>query len=260
MCENEGFYFLIGAIVCAGHEGGSSLYQTYIFDLYGTLIDIQTDEESPQLWKSMALYFRYNGMSVSKKALQALVLSEIKLHIKEGRKQYEFPDFVMEEVLADVVRKLKGNANEAWLQEAVRWFRILSMRKLALYDGAIDVLAGLKNKGKSIYLLSNGQKTFIDMELKSLGICDYFDGIAISSVARVCKPDPLFYAYLSGKHQADLSSALMIGNDPRTDMEGARRAGIDGCYLHTETSPANMAVDSKWRICDGDLRKIPGWR
>ncbi|WP_231637348.1 MULTISPECIES: HAD family hydrolase [Bacillales] len=250
----------INAIVCINAGGGSNLYQSYIFDLYGTLVDIKTDEESPQLWKSMALYFRYNGMTVSKKALQALILSEVEQHMAEGRKFCEFPDFVMEDVLADVVRKLKGNATEAWLQEAVRWFRILSMRKLALYDGTIDVLTGLKNKGKSIYLLSNGQKTFIEMELNSLGIYDYFDGIAISSVARVSKPDPLFYSYLCERHHIDLSTALMIGNDPRTDMEGARLVGIDGCYLHTETSPANMAVESKWRICDGDLRKIPGWR
>lgn len=31
-------------------------YQNYIFDLYGTLVDIHTDEDSPQLWASFALY------------------------------------------------------------------------------------------------------------------------------------------------------------------------------------------------------------
>ena len=206
------------------------------------------------------MYFRYNGMIVSKKALHALSLREIELSMEEGRKHCEFPCFVMEEVFAEVTRKLKGYSNEAWLQEAVRWFRILSMRKLVLYDGVLDVLAGLKNNGKKIYLLTNGQKTFIEMEMKSLGIYHYFDGIAISSVARVSKPDPLFYSYLSEKYDVDLSSALMIGNDTQTDMEVVRRIGIDSCYLHTASSPALNDVDGKWRIGDGDLRKIPGWR
>ena len=30
------------------------MYQNYIFDLYGTLIDIHTDEETRGLWKQMA--------------------------------------------------------------------------------------------------------------------------------------------------------------------------------------------------------------
>ena len=33
-------------------------YKNYIFDLYGTLIDIHTDEEFPELWKFMADYLK----------------------------------------------------------------------------------------------------------------------------------------------------------------------------------------------------------
>ncbi len=31
-------------------------YKNYIFDLYGTLIDIHTDEENPELWEFMSGY------------------------------------------------------------------------------------------------------------------------------------------------------------------------------------------------------------
>ena len=34
-------------------------YDNYIFDLYGTLIDIHTDEELPGLWQDMAAYLEY---------------------------------------------------------------------------------------------------------------------------------------------------------------------------------------------------------
>ena len=45
-------------------------YQNYIFDLYGTLIDIWTDEEDPRLWRNLAdLYSRY-GADYSPEALQ----------------------------------------------------------------------------------------------------------------------------------------------------------------------------------------------
>lgn len=41
------------------------MYQTYIFDLYGTLIDIKTDEEHSEVWGRLALHFGYQGLSIS---------------------------------------------------------------------------------------------------------------------------------------------------------------------------------------------------
>lgn len=236
------------------------MYETYIFDLYGTLIDIRTDEENPQLWDSMAVHFRYRGMETTGQELRALVSQEIELQLSKGRESCEFPDFVMEEVLAEVALQLNGEVSEAWLNETVRWFRTLSLRRLDLYDGVTEVLQALKRKGKRLYLLSNGQKTFIEAELSALGILSLFDGTAISSEARTGKPDPLFFDYLVRTYGADLSSAIMIGNDPRTDLEGARRIGIDACYIQSESSPIGIDVTSRYQIRDGDLRQIPGWR
>lgn len=36
-------------------------YRHCIFDLYGTLVDIRTDERSPRLWVRMAELYRRNG-------------------------------------------------------------------------------------------------------------------------------------------------------------------------------------------------------
>ncbi|MNC74327.1 dUMP phosphatase [compost metagenome] len=92
-----------------------------------------------------------------------------------------------------------------------------------------------------------------------LGILPLFHGIAISSEAGISKPDPLFYKYLTDTYGADLSSAIMIGNDPRTDIAGANTVGIDSCYIQTVSSPRNVPINSTVQILDGDLRQIPGW-
>ena len=34
-------------------------YKNYIFDLYGTLVDIHTEEEDPVVWKKLALFYGY---------------------------------------------------------------------------------------------------------------------------------------------------------------------------------------------------------
>ena len=41
------------------------MYQNYIFDLYGTLVDIRTDEWQAQLWKKLQLLYNYHGAGYS---------------------------------------------------------------------------------------------------------------------------------------------------------------------------------------------------
>ena len=36
-------------------------YENYIFDLYGTLVDIHTDEEKTELWEKLAQFYGYYG-------------------------------------------------------------------------------------------------------------------------------------------------------------------------------------------------------
>lgn len=37
------------------------MYKNCVFDLYGTLIDINTDEWSIDIWEKMAVYYGYKG-------------------------------------------------------------------------------------------------------------------------------------------------------------------------------------------------------
>ena len=39
--------------------GDQTMYETCIFDLYGTLVDIRTDEEKSGLWEKLALFYAY---------------------------------------------------------------------------------------------------------------------------------------------------------------------------------------------------------
>ena len=37
------------------------MYRNFVFDLYGTLVDIHTQEEQELLWEKMALFYGYQG-------------------------------------------------------------------------------------------------------------------------------------------------------------------------------------------------------
>ena len=41
------------------------MYQNIIFDLYGTLVDIKTDESKQTFWEELSLFLSYNGAKYS---------------------------------------------------------------------------------------------------------------------------------------------------------------------------------------------------
>ena len=50
-------------------------YQNYIFDLYGTLVDIHTDEDQPAAWAALARFYSYYGARYAPDELHAAYLA-----------------------------------------------------------------------------------------------------------------------------------------------------------------------------------------
>ena len=238
------------------------MYRNYIFDLYGTLVDIRTDEYSLNFWRKAVSVFARGKASYSPSELMGRYRKYVRFaYVREKLKHptYKFHDI---EIL-DVFRRLyddKGvRADIDLLRDTAKRFRTASYEHLRLYDGVIDLLESLKAAGKKIYLLSNAQESFTVPEMEELDILKYFDGIMISSQERVCKPQKAFFDKLFDKYQLERSESIMIGNDRFSDMQGAKNAGIDGLYIHQEISPPVDNEDdicAKWKIMDGDVGKI----
>lgn len=220
-------------------------YKNYIFDLYGTLVDIHTDESKASIWKKIAVYFSAQGAAYTGKELEeryiALIHEEEKKLLKKLKKK--FPDITVKEVEIDLDRvfvKLyqeKGvKANKQMIKDSMLAFRAITMEKLRLFEGAKELLQGLKAEGKQVFLLSNAQTSFTLPEMKALGIEVLFDDIFFSSDVEVKKPSGYFYDALFVKHGLKKSESVMVGNDRFADVQGALDYGIEAIYLHTEQS------------------------
>lgn len=220
-------------------------YKNYIFDLYGTLVDIHTDENKASVWKKIAVYFSAQGAAYTGKELKErygvlIREEEKKLHKKLKKK---FPDITVKEVEINLNRvfeklyKEKGvKANRQMVKDSMLAFRAITMEKLRLFAGAAELLQSLKNEGKKVYLLSNAQTSFTLPEMKALGIDVLFDDIFFSSDLEVKKPSGYFYDALFEKHGLKKSESVMVGNDRFADVQGALDYGIEAIYLHTEQS------------------------
>jgi len=217
------------------------MYTDLIFDLYGTLVDIHT-EESREVWEKTALYFGYYGAHYTADELKEAFEAEIRKRKARAGQSYEcFPDIPFHEVMADLFRAkgISSNADVLGVN-AAQLFRISSTEYIRLYPNVLESLAALRKCGFRLWLLSNAQEMFTNFELNYLGLADSFDGIYISSQFGYRKPDVRFFRALIEEQNLNPKDCLMIGNDRETDIAGAKAAGLATFYMYTELTPADQ--------------------
>lgn len=216
-------------------------YTDLIFDLYGTLVDIHT-EENDLVWEKTAIFFGFYGAHYSGPELQLAFREELAAREAKAGQSYEcFPDIPFETVM-DALFLRKG-IDPAPLSLGVRagqLFRICSIEYICLYPHVPEVLAQLRRNGCRLWLLSNAQRIFTAFELQYLQLDQYFDGIYISSDFQCRKPDVRFFRALLEERELNPESCLMIGNDLHTDIGGAKAAGLDTLYMHTNLTPPDQ--------------------
>ena len=204
-------------------------YENYIFDLYGTLVDIHTDEEKTELWEKLAQFYGYYGAVYTAEELKnayACLTGQKEDALRQEMGSEAHPEIEIEEVFLALFQKKGVQADIELAIHAGQFFRILSTEYIRLYDGAKELLAALRETGKKVYLLSNAQRIFTAYELKLLGLEPYFDDIFLSSSCKVKKPDTRFFHLLLDKHHILPEESIMIGNDAVSDIKGAKEVGL----------------------------------
>ena len=212
------------------------MYTNYIFDIYGTLIDIQTDESMPELWDKLAAFYRLKVANYTPEALQAAYLDKVQ-RTRRTITHTAYPDFPLEPLFNALYTDKDIFVGADTVTDTTQLFRVLSTKYIKLYDGVIAFLEALKAKDKRLYVLSNAQRVFTYYEMQMLGITQYFDAIYFSADYKVCKPDAIFYNILLEEQHLDPKESIMIGNDFKCDIEGAHHVGLDTLYMHSNLSP-----------------------
>ena len=215
-------------------------YTACLFDLYGTLVDIHTDESKPAFWNKVAAWYTEHGAAWTGKTLRSEYLrlcgeAEAKLLAEAPSGAHVEPD--LQGVFAALYRLRGVDPDAGLIDETARVFRRASTTHLRAYAGARELLCGIREKGIPVILLSNAQSCFTRPELDALGLTDCFDRIFISSEVGRKKPDPAFYGAALAALGLRPEDCLMIGNDPVCDVAGALAAGLDAVYIHSALSP-----------------------
>lgn len=234
-----------------------NMYKNYIFDLYGTLVDIHTDEEGTEIWEKLRLFYGYYGAVYTPDELKKAYKSLTEAKEKSNYGYEAYPEIQIDTVFSTLYSAKGVQADTSLVVHTGQFFRVLTTEYIRLYEGVTGMLQQLRCKGKKIYLLSNAQRIFTEYELRVLGISQYFDGILISSDYGVKKPDRRFFEILLEKYHLNPKECIMIGNDAKTDIAGAANMGMDTCYIHSNISPEyDIEVGATYVQMEMNIEKV----
>lgn len=276
-------------------ENSKKLYKTYIFDYYGTLVDIKTDESKPELWNHLAGIYSAYGADYTPEELQKKYseLCEAEeahlrkiLKVWEPNMELEYPEILLERVFARLLTEAENHhetaatiegkpvrllsaddiADSEWAYMVSNTFRIISREWYRCYPNTISTLKTLKENGCKLYLLSNAQGIFTRTELEMAGVLPYLDGVYISSDKQIKKPQPEFMEKLIKEFDIDRESAVMVGNEMKCDMGIAAACGLPGVFLNTfgwsdkkieeEMKKINVTTKNVRVVADGDIAHL----
>jgi putative hydrolase of the HAD superfamily len=202
-----------------------------MFDINGTLIDIETDERMEQVYRAIAHFLTYQGISLHRWDVLNLYFQIMKEQF--ARSTEIFPEFdvvaVWREVLerqgSDFTRSLPSGKLRQLPLFLAELQRGISRKRLSLFPQVLEVL----NQLREHYLLavvSDAQSAWALPELRAVGLHEYFDPVVISGDYGYRKPDARLFQTALDRLQVLPRQAIFIGNDCYRDIFGARQLGI----------------------------------
>jgi len=131
----------------------------------------------------------------------------------------------------------------------------ISPTKSRVFPHTHDVLDYLKQKGYKMHIITNGFNEVQFIKLRNCDLEKYFDNVITSENAGYQKPRKEVFHYAVSSVNAKKDTCLMIGDDPDTDMLGAKNYGMDQVFFNTCKS--NISFNPTYSIdCLSELRDL----
>jgi putative hydrolase of the HAD superfamily len=125
-----------------------------------------------------------------------------------------------------------------------------------LTQGAAEVLTGLGQQYRLGLICNTGRipGTMLKIILQRLGIVDHFKVLTFSDVVGVRKPDPHIFHLTLEQLDVPPDRALHIGDNPTTDVLGARGVGMWAVLLGSPE--VSLSEDNRVRAIEA-LEEFP---
>lgn len=193
-----------------------------LFDLYGTLADVQVDEDAPQLWRLLTPAGVALEAADLRDRFRALCAEEAAEH-GHGN--------ILTAVFRRLLTQLGQPHAEADVSRFAGRFRELSITRLELRPYTRAVLDRLRRHGARVCLVSNTESILTAYDLDRLRLSDAFDAIVLSSDLKIAKPDPGIIDAALRHVASGRDQAVIVGDTWGTDVQAGLSAGIPVVFL-----------------------------
>nr|MCR5653463.1 HAD family hydrolase [Ruminococcus sp.] len=105
------------------------MFKNYLFDLYGTLIDINTDEWQKALWEKLSILYRYKGAEYTADEIAkdyGKFVDEEKACVRKRHPEYTHIDIKIEKVFRKLFSQRGVRVTKRELAEICTSFRCFS--------------------------------------------------------------------------------------------------------------------------------------
>lgn len=210
-----------------------SKISTVLFDIYGTLVDIKTNEHREDAFEALSQFLEYRRVFISGKELKELYFAQINLQFARSREKY--PEVDVARAFGHVFRDHGGSTDRYLTMIVTQLYRSLTREHLSLYDDTFWTLNEFSKRYR-MGIITDAQRLFCNPELRTLRLEDFFDATVISSDYGFRKPDPRLFHIALAALDASASEAVYIGNNYQTDIMGAKAAGFALAGLIRQTN------------------------
>ncbi len=219
-----------------------------LFDVNGTLIDIETDEGSEEIYRAIGHFLIYQGIILHRWELRDLYFEIMQQQRKNSPEIY--PEWDAVEIWREIVRR-KASAYTRTLPEEqlaqlprflAELHRGIARKRLRLFPQVRESLDQLRPDYR-MAIVSNAQSAYAVAELHAVGLQAYFDAIIISGDYGYCKPDIRLFQHALDALHVQSEQALFICNDLYNDVIGARQIGMKTIFFAPQGENENRAVE-----------------
>jgi len=209
-----------------------------LFDVNGTLLDIETDEGQDHIYHVISRLLNYQGAQLAPEVLRDRYFAIMEAQRKSSTEQY--PEF---DAVAIWKTMLQAPAPNGASQPAgqlgdrplflAELHRTLSHKRLEPYPDVRQVLDEL-GKHYKLGIVTDAQSAYAGPELRAAGLGGLFGCTIVSGDYGYRKPDPRLFTTGLAALGVQPHQAIYVGNDMVHDIYGAQQVGMRAVFSPTQ--------------------------
>jgi len=207
-----------------------------LFDVNGTLIDIETDDGLEEIYRAIGHFLAYQGIVLHRWEVRDLYVQILQQQRAVSSETFVEWDAVevwrefLQRGASDYTRSLPAQKREQLPLFLAELYRGIARKRLRLHPQVQETLDQLSSR-YHMAVVTDAQSAYAVPELHAVGLLKYFNPIIVSGDYGYRKPDPRLFQRALDALQVRPEQAIFLGNDFYQDIFGAQQVGMKTIFV-----------------------------